>query len=421
MIDSIILLPLVGSIIVSIGTAIVGTFSYLRKESLLGDALAHSVLPGICIAFIVFESKHPLILFSGALVFAFISQWIITFVSNNSKLKKETVLGVVLSVFFGFGIFLLTIIQHSGSGSQSGLDKFLFGKASTISYDDVSIYLVITISIVVLSILFFKELLASSFDSIFSKTIYGSTTITDIINSVMVVFVIVSGIQTAGIILVSALLITPAVIARCWTNSAKTMIYLACISSILCSVIGVLLSAYIPKVPTGPIIVFCLSIVFFASITFAPKSFLWKRLFFAKKMHWKVFDENVIKSLFVLITDTQKFRYQNAVEILSKKYNCSNTDLEKSLLRLHSNGYILKNEGMLSVTKEGIAKAKRLVKLHRLWEVYLVEYVHIAADHVHEDAESLEHIITPEIENKLELLLQFPEHCPHQKTIPYST
>ena len=419
MIDPILYLPLLGSIIVSIGSAIIGSFAYLRKESLVGDATAHSMLPGICLAFIFFSTKNTLILFGGAFVFAYLSQWIIAFISKHTTLKKETILGIVLSVFFGFGIFLLTIIQHSGSGSQSGLDKFLFGKASTISSQDVYVFVAITLVVISTIFFFYKELLSVSFDTTFTKTILGSTKIIDIIYTTLVVSVIVVGIQMAGIILISALLITPTVIARSWSNSVKNIIVIAVIASIISTICGVLISAYVPKIPTGPIIVFCLSLMFLISLLVSPKNRIWSKLKLST-LHLKVFDENILKYLFKNQKETNTIQQKILVETLAKEHKRSTKVTEKSLSRLIASGYIQRTNDSLLLTKEGTSKAQRLVKLHRLWEVYLVEHVHIAPDHVHEDAESLEHIITPEIERKLEELLHFPEHCPHQKTIPYS-
>ncbi len=419
MIDPILFLPLFGSIIVSIVSAIVGTFAYLRKEALLGDATAHSMLPGVCLAYLLFSSKHTTILLAGAFVFALLSQWLLSIVSSLTKLKKETVLGVVLSVFFGLGIFLLTIIQHSGAGSQSGLDKFLFGKATTISSDDVNVFLGIAIFAILSIVVFYKDFLTTSFDRTYSLAIFGSTKLIDILYSILVVSVIVLGIQMAGIILISALLITPTVIARNWTNSVIPMMLIGIISSVFCTVLGVIISSLIPKIPTGPMIVFCLSCLFLLSIVFSPKSSLWRKIK-QSSIQWKVFDENVLKYLFKSDFGTTKTHKSEIVVELSKTFNKSVVSTKKSIQRLITKGYIEGNNQTLLLTSEGVKKAQRLIKLHRLWEVYLVEYVHIAPDHVHEDAESLEHIITPEIERKLEELLQFPEHCPHQKRIPYT-
>lgn len=419
MIDPILFLPLFGSIIVSIASAIVGTFAYLRKEALLGDATAHSMLPGICLAYILFSSKQTIILLIGAFIFAFLSQWILMTVFKQTKLKKETVLGVVLSVFFGLGIFLLTMIQHSGAGSQSGLDKFLFGKATTISTEDVYVFFGIAVIAIFSIIFFYKDFLATSFDNTFTLSLFGSTKFIDVLYSVLVVSVIVVGIQMAGIILISALLITPTVIARNWADSVKPMIIIGVCTSVICTGIGVLISALVPKIPTGPMIVFCLSCLFVLSVLLSPKSSIWRKIK-QSSIQWKVFDENVLKYLLKFEIGSSYKQKKVVVELIAKTFNKSIISTEKSILRLSEQGYIDDSDENILLTNYGVKKAQRLIKLHRLWEVYLVEYVHIAPDHVHEDAESLEHILTPEIEKKLEELLQFPEHCPHKKRIPYS-
>jgi manganese/zinc/iron transport system permease protein len=159
--------------------------------------------------------------------------------------------------------------------------------------------------------------------------------------------------------------------------------------------------------------------MFLISLLVSPKNRIWSKLKLST-LHLKVFDENILKYLFKNQNETSVLTPISLIELLAKEHKRTFKVTEKSLSRLTSEGYIQKNNDVVTLTKEGISKAQRLVKLHRLWEVYLVEHVHIAPDHVHEDAESLEHIITPEIERKLEELLHFPEHCPHQKTIPYS-
>ncbi|MBC8045871.1 MAG: metal ABC transporter permease, partial [Fimbriimonadaceae bacterium] len=126
-----------GMILMGIGSATIGTFAFLRKRSLTGDAIAHSVLPGICLAFMIFDTRNLWVLLGGAFVTGWLSIIFVDLITKKSKLKSDAAIGITLSVFFGVGILLLTYIQQTGNASQSGLNNFLFGKAAAMSPDDI--------------------------------------------------------------------------------------------------------------------------------------------------------------------------------------------------------------------------------------------------------------------------------------------
>jgi manganese/zinc/iron transport system permease protein len=125
-----------GSVLLTASSAIVGTFTFLNKRSLIGDAIAHAVLPGICLGFIVAGTKNPLVLIIGAFITGWLSLVVVEYVTRKTRIKEDTAIGLVLSVFFGIGILMLTVIQKSGNASQSGLDHFLFGKAAALVGSD---------------------------------------------------------------------------------------------------------------------------------------------------------------------------------------------------------------------------------------------------------------------------------------------
>ena len=119
-----------GTLLVGVGSGVIGTFAFLRKRALVGDAVAHSVLPGICLAFLLYGSRNLLVLLPGAFVTGWLSLLLIDQIDRRSRIKTDAAIGLVLSVFFGIGILLLTWIQKSGNAQQAGLDHFLFGKAA---------------------------------------------------------------------------------------------------------------------------------------------------------------------------------------------------------------------------------------------------------------------------------------------------
>jgi manganese/zinc/iron transport system permease protein len=161
----------VGAMLLTASSAVVGTFTFLKKKALVGDAVAHSVLPGICLAFILSGTKNPIILIIGAFITGWISLLIIDLITQRSKIKEDSAIALVLSVFFGIGILMLTNIQHSGNAAQTGLDSFLFGKAAALVGNDLITFSIVAVVLILTVTLFFKELKIIAFDSNYAKAL----------------------------------------------------------------------------------------------------------------------------------------------------------------------------------------------------------------------------------------------------------
>ena len=217
----------------------------------------------------------------------------------------------------------------------------------------------------------------------------------------------------------AAMLITPAAAARFWTNDVKKMTILAAILGAISGLVGAYVSYVAPSMPTGPWIVLIISGLALISFFFAPQKGVVSRMYVQRKMQHLMMDENLLKSLFHLgEKDKDLFKGRTPEEILKKRF-FPKKKLIGTLSRLKRQGFLISSNGSWSFTEIGKQKGQRVVKLHRLWELYLSKYMHIATDHVHEDAETIEHIITPEVEAQLELLLEYPEQDPHDEKIPY--
>ena len=161
----------IGSVLLTASSAIVGSFTFLNKRSLVGDAIAHAVLPGICLGFLLSGTKNPLYLIAGAFVTGWLSLVVVDLITRRTRIKEDTAIGLVLSVFFGFGIVLLTVIQKSGNAAQSGLDHFLFGKAAALVGQDLYTFAVVAILLLVAVFLLFKEFTLLAFDKDFARAI----------------------------------------------------------------------------------------------------------------------------------------------------------------------------------------------------------------------------------------------------------
>ena len=408
-----------GSILLCSSAAVVGSFIFLKKKALVGDAVAHSVLPGVCLGFILAGTKNPVLLISGAFVTGWLSLVIIDYISAKSKIKEDAAIGLILSVFFGMGILLLTHIQHSGNAAQSGLDHFLFGKAAAMVSNDLNVFSGIAFMLIIAVVLFFKEFTLISFDIDFAKTIGFPVRRLELVLTTLTVLAIVAGIQAIGVVLMAAILITPAAAARFWTDNLKKMVFLAAAFGGFSGFAGAFISYAAPAMPTGPWIVMVISVVAFFSFFFAPEKGIFMKFVSRRKMKNQIQEENILKLLFQLgQKDGDYFRQRTIAEILEKR-PFKHNQLTAGLKRLRKQGYLENGEGLWKFTGAGQRKGARMVKLHRLWEVYLTRYLRIASDHVHEDAETIEHIITPELEARLEKLLEYPAKDPHQSDIPY--
>ncbi len=268
---------LLGTALLGLASGIAGTFAVLRKESLIGDGLSHAALPGVVIAFLLTGIKDIEVLIAGAALSSITAAWLITITVENSKIKFDGALATILSAFFGLGMVLLTYVQSLNNAGQAGLSKFIFGQAATILARDVYITSAAALIIIVLTALFWKELKLISFDVEYAKTLQIPVTFTLILYRALLIMTIIIGIQSVGAILISSLLIAPAVGARQWTNKLGTMCILAGFFGMVSAIGGTIWSTSVQKLPTGPAIIVILSVIVLLSLIFAPnRGILWQ-------------------------------------------------------------------------------------------------------------------------------------------------
>ena len=252
-------------------SGILGCFAVLRKQSLLGDAVSHASLPGVCLAFLFTNVKETEVLLFGALVTGVICIGLIQLIQNYTKIKFDSALALILSVFFGLGLVLLSYMNKLPGSNKSGLNKFIFGQASTFIERDVNVIFITGIILLVIIVLFWKEFKLVSFDSDFAKTLGFPSKKIEILISVLIVATVIIGIQAAGVILISAMLISPAVAARQWTDKLSVMVILSAIFGGISGFFGTLISISQENLPTGPIIVVIISLIVLFSILFSNK------------------------------------------------------------------------------------------------------------------------------------------------------
>jgi len=408
----------VGTTLLAASSSVVGAFSYLKGQSLVGDAIAHALLPGVVLAFILGGIRNSGFLILGALISGLLAHYGIGYLENKTKLKSDTAVSLVLSTFFGFGIMLMSYIQRTGQGQQAGLERFLLGKAAAITMQDIYIFSALALVLIIGVGLFYKGFQLMTFNEDFAHAIGLPMPLIRFTFTVLTVLAITIGIQTVGVVLMAALLITPSAAARVWTNSLPAMLALAASFAGVAAVMGTYISSVLPKMPTGPWVVLVLAFFGFSSLLFAPKRGWFSKQRRAKANQRKTIRENVLKLLFQqeeqrgLPTVLSIEEIQGIREMRLDRLTSTLKELKNRLL-------IIDHGGIYGLTELGRGEGRRVVRLHRLWELYLTERLGMAADHIHPQAETMEHVITPEIEELLVKELGNPEVDPHQSPIPY--
>lgn len=411
-----------GTILLGLSAGAMGCFAVLRKRALVGDAVAHAVLPGVCLAFIVAGDKDPIYLLIGSVIFGWISMITMDYLIRNSKISADTSIGMVLSVFFGLGVVLLTYIQSSGNVNQSGLDDFLFGNAASMLPEDITVFGLVSAVVLVAILLLYKELKLVSFDPAYATVIGYPMKRMEVLIGTLLVITITAGLQAVGVVLMASLLIIPAASARYWTDNLHIMLISAALVGALAAISGSFISYAAPGMPTGPWMVVAAAFIFLISYLFAPKRGEIRRWWEQRKNRHKVIYENVLKTIYYLEERDNLTERARTRKEIAKKRPMPEKDLNRGLRTLCKLGYLTRLEGKnqsFQLTEKGRAESERIVRVHRLWELYLTEKLDIAGDHVHDDAESMEHVITPEIEAQLAAVLQSREKDPHQSAIPY--
>jgi len=410
----------IGSILLGIGSAAIGCFALLRKRSLSGDAVAHAALPGVALAFMIFGTKDSSALLLGAAVTGWLSMIAMDRIVRWTRLSEDTSIGIVLSVLFGLGILLITHIQSTGDPNQSGLDKFLFGQAASLLPEDVTLFGGVSILLVLSIVALYKEFSLLSFDAEFASTIGLPVRFLEFLLTTLVVLAVVVGIQAVGVVLMAAMLITPGAAARYWSDRLWVVLVLASSFGAISGVGGAFVSYLAPRMPTGPWIVMVATAIFTLSLLAGPRNGVLVRVRRHRRNRRRTLRENVLKAMHRLVErDGQTARPRTMEEIVTAR-RVPIALLQRLLKSLRREGYVESaGDRGWRLTPEGSREGERITRLHRLWEVYLTDYVQIAPDHVHEDAESIEHVLTPELEAELERLLEKPATDPHRQTIPY--
>ncbi len=421
---------IVGVSLLGLAAGIVGSFLLLRKRSLLGDALSHATLPGIAIAFLVMEAiggdgKFMPGLLAGAAVSGGLGVLCILGITRSTRIKEDAALGIVLSVFFGLGIALLGIVQRSGAGNAAGLQAFIYGKTASMLLSDAQLIAFSAAVLALLSFLFFKELTILCFDAAYARTQGWPATWIDLGLMAAVVAITVIGLQAVGLILMVALLVIPAAAARFWTHALWKMLAIAAGLGAVSGYLGATVSALLPRMPAGAVIVLVAGVFFGLSLLFGGANGLIVRWRTHARLAARIRRQHLLRALF----EADEAQGAGAVpfEHLWQARSWSMGEAMKEIVRAANEGLVELSADSKSMhirlTPAGETAARRVVRNHRLWELFLIAHAGIAPSHVDRDADEVEHVLDPDMIAELEALLarQFPNlaqpSSPHRLSI----
>lgn len=311
---------LLGTTILGVVSGMLGSFAVLRQRSLLGDTMSHAALPGIALVFLLTGSKAPLVLLLGAGVAGWFGTWLILGVTGTTSVREDSIQGIVLSVFFGLGLVLLSYIQRLPTAAKAGLDRFLFGQAATLMTEDVIVMGAIGGIAVFLMILFWKEFKILSFDFDYANSMGYPARFLEYFITLLIVSSVIIGLQTVGVILMSAMVVIPAASARQWTNRLESMVLLSGIFGGVAGIIGGLISSSVSKLPTGPTIVLVLGFISFTSIIAAPKRGLLAEALRRAKNKQTYKADRLLQCLWELAQQHSDYQHPHSIETLRVFY-----------------------------------------------------------------------------------------------------
>lgn len=434
--DPILRAPTIGCMLMCLSAAWIGVITYLRKQSLLGEALSHASYPGViigalmCAVLLSGEESWfwiPLMGMIGAFITSLAALYLIHYLEKRHRIRSDSAMCFILSAFVGVGITLASRVQFTHTSLYKQSIHYLYGQAATMTDVHILLYGVLSVIVIVTILLFYKELKVLTFDRDYASSLGLKVKLLDTVVFVLLTLAIVVGIRSVGVVLMSAMLIAPAVAARQFTHRLIFMLlisgFIGMFSGLFGNILSVELTDYLQDLfpqdrlalPTGPMIVMVATVICALSLLFAPERGLVVRLARIGLFRYRCLSENVMKTMWRM----GKEQLVTAKEI-SRFQNVSIPYLYFILSRLSHQGWVEKMGGRYRLTIDGIHRAAHIVRLHRLWEVYLADYLGVGAERVHRSAEEMEHILTPELEEELTLLLKDPKMDPHQQPIPPS-
>jgi manganese/zinc/iron transport system permease protein len=407
-----------GTSLLGLAAGTIGSFTLLRRRALMGDALSHATLPGLALAFVVGAAwgtggKSLPWLLTGAAASGLVGVATILLIRNLSRVKEDAALGVVLSVFFGLGIAMLGLVQQMRTGYAAGLEAFIYGKTASMVASDAWLIGTAGLACAAISGLLFKELRLLCFDEGFAASRGFPTVALDLLLMAMVVVVTIIGLEAVGLVLMIAFLVTPAAAARFWTQRMTRMTWLSALLGAASGLVGSAMSAILPRLPSGAMIVLVATGFFLFSMIFGSARGILVRGLRRYRLNAQVDRRHLLRGIYEFLEGNLALPRDGVAapppvdfRDLLQTRSWSAGRLRREVARARRAGLVeAAADDELRLTARGLKEAARLVREHRLWEIYLTTHADIATSQVDRDADTIEHVLEPGMIAKLEGLL----------------
>ncbi len=426
--DPVLQAPCIGCMIMSLTASVMGVFIVLKRQSLAGETISHACYPGVIFAILLekffqvqnFDTSSVFFTLLFAFVSSFFGMLLVELFHRKGKLSEDSSLSSVLVAFFGIAITIISALQVPFPTLYKELQGYLFGQAATMTTQHLYVYGSVAFGFILVLLMYYRPIKSVIFDPEFSQSIgINKVRINSLIQALFVLSCVL-GIRAIGVVLMSAMLIFPASCARLWTYRLPFLLLLSGFIGIVSGFFGVFVSHEISShyiIPTGPMIVMIVSLIFLFSVIFAPRLGLFFRLIRKTSFEFNCQKENILKTIWKLCSTSGSLKVPRVK--IAEYFQINLIVFHFLLSSMQKKGWIKLIDGNeIQITPLGMLWARKIVRLHRLWEVYLVEYCGVAQDRVHPSAEQMEHIITKDIEIELNALLDSPTLDPHRKPIP---
>ncbi|MFI5334201.1 MAG: metal ABC transporter permease [Chlamydiales bacterium] len=414
-VDPVLRAPTIASMVMCAASALIGVVAFLRKRCLLAETLSHASYPGIVLGLLILatffsfgEEVASIIALVGAFLSALGGLFLVELMEKKLKVKGDAALCFALALFFGIGILFASHLQSAHPIWFNKVHLFLYGQVATMTDQHIFVYGALFILTVLFLVFLYQPLKLINFDRQFAQSVGSKVVLIDSLLFLLLVLAIIIGLRSVGVVLMSGMLVAPAVAARQFTHRLSLLFILAGAFGLFSGFCGCYLSSELPKLwdekvslPTGPMILLTASSICFIALLFAPTRGLLSRLVRIARFKDHCRQENALKALWRAKESAHPLPHLSPVLLYRLVF--------KRLAKKEQHGFEL--------TERGVVKAKQIIRLHRLWEVYLVSLGQ-GAEKVHHSAEEMEHIITPEMERALTEFLEDPTHDPHQQPIP---
>ncbi len=397
---------LVGSMVGAM-CGLLGCFIVLRNMSLIGDALSHAVLPGIFVAFIFF-GYSSIGFFFGASVAGIITALVISWIQTHVPTKNDAAIGIIFTAMFSIGIIGITSLESV----HLDLNHFLFGNVMGIGTEDIYLTVIITLFTFLSVIIFFRALLITTFQPTIAETMGISTKAMHYFLMLLLSFAIVISLRAVGVILVVAMLITPAATALLLSDRFKQVLFISALTGVCAAVVGIFL-AILFDTPPGPTMTLVATFFYFLAVVFSPTKGLLIKYVDSKREKGRILREDILRQVI-----KKPLKEGMAIASISERLDQNPKKISRLANFMSKSSLLSFENGKVILSEEGIQRAEKLVRAHRLWETYQVQQMGLKTDQIHDEADKLEHFLTEELLDEIDTALGFPTTDPHDSPIP---